>query len=429
MALAELTDPNAVLAAVREFDSLGREAFLSKYGFGPARDYFLEHNGRQYDSKAIVGSAHGHQTGTPLRAGEFSGGDATVAARLAALGFTVTHNGHQSWQFPEGTITTRAEVKDLYGGTIYGGIEPSRTSPNILVYTDPEQGAANGYNYDGWDLNDPNVFYYTGEGRTGDQELRDGNRAILDHHETGRTLRLFEAVDKGKRPGGKRQRYLGAFRIDDAQPYRFEPARDKDGQPRRVIVFRFIREAARTQAHPPAPPRMVPSPAARPEHPQPAQPASPAAEPIGSTDADTNRAEVLLVGSENNTSVEYEMQPKTGTIARRDEALLVVHFESWLRGTKHEVQRVRIRIPGERHELVTDTYDSTERILYEAKSGVDRATVRLGIGQVLDYLRFLPNVRGRLLLPSEPTSDLKHLIKSCELGLAYRRLGSWVIEP
>lgn len=432
MALADLTDPTAVLAAVREFDSLGRQAFLSKYGFGPARDYFLEFNGRRYDSKAIVGAAHGVQTGTQLRASEFSGGDATVAAHLEALGFKVTGGTSEAWHWAEGAITTRSEVKERYGGTIYGGIEPSRTSPNILIYTDPEQGAANGYNYDGWDLHDPNVFYYTGEGRTGDQELKDGNRAILDQQETGRTLRLFEAVDKGKRPGGKRQRYLGSFRIDDTDPYRFEPAPDKDGKPRRVLVFRLVREGARAMTTPPAPPRTVPTP----EQSGPSARANGSNEtyatpngPTTRTDADEAGADIQIVASENNTATEYEVQPRSGKIAQRDEAQIVAQFEGWLRGRKHEVQRVRIRIPGERHELITDTYDSTEAVLYEAKSGVDRATIRLGVGQILDYLRFLPEARGRLLLPEEPSADLKQLVKSCALGLAYRRLGSWIIEP
>lgn len=429
MALSDLTDPEAVLAAVREYEEVGRQEFLTKYGFGPAREYFLEYNGRLYDSKAIAGAAHGYQTGTPLLASEFSGGDATVAPLLEALGFTVIRGTYPEWDLPEGAITTRSGVKDRYGGTIYGGIEPSRTSPNVLIYTDPEQGAANGYNYDGWDLNDPSVFYYTGEGRTGDQELKDGNRAILDHQEAGRTLRLFEAIDKGKRPGGKRQRYLGAFRIDDADPYRFEPAPDKDGNPRRVVVFRLLKEGAQPRTLPPAPPRQVPA----------AQPLTPVARGSAQDDEDTSttptasadeaEAQIQLVASENNTASEYEIQPKTGTIARRDEGRLVAQFEGWLRGRKHDVKRVRIRIPGERHELITDTYDSTDSILYEAKSGADRATIRLGIGQILDYLRFLPEARGRLLLPQEPAPDLKLLIKSCGLGLAYPDLGSWIIEP
>jgi hypothetical protein len=47
MPLSDVTR-EAVLAAIAEFDDTGRAAFLKKYGFGPARSYFLFHtNGRR----------------------------------------------------------------------------------------------------------------------------------------------------------------------------------------------------------------------------------------------------------------------------------------------------------------------------------------------------------------------------------------------
>lgn len=80
-----------VLAAIAEYDTLGRDAFLDKYdGFQPARSYVLVHDGKRYDSKAIVGVAHGYLPGRqPLTPAEFSGGEATVGRRLRNLGFTV----------------------------------------------------------------------------------------------------------------------------------------------------------------------------------------------------------------------------------------------------------------------------------------------------------------------------------------------------
>jgi len=61
MALADLTDRGAVFRAVRRYNELGADRFLSIYGFGPARDYLLEVEGEYYDSKAIAGVAHGMQ--------------------------------------------------------------------------------------------------------------------------------------------------------------------------------------------------------------------------------------------------------------------------------------------------------------------------------------------------------------------------------
>ena len=86
-----------VLAAVAEFDRLGRGGFLRSTGFGPANAYFLQHDGRLYDSKAIVGYAHGVSAGAPLEPGDFSGGEMTVVPRLQALGFTVQYLPHRDW--------------------------------------------------------------------------------------------------------------------------------------------------------------------------------------------------------------------------------------------------------------------------------------------------------------------------------------------
>lgn len=119
MALADLTDPNAVQRAVREFDELGRDQFLSKYGFGKSRSYFLIEAGRSYDSKAIAGAAHGYQHPTlgPLGSKDFSGGDATVRARLEALGFTVVVTEPKT--APSRPLTlfedySRREVHDIF---------------------------------------------------------------------------------------------------------------------------------------------------------------------------------------------------------------------------------------------------------------------------------------------------------------------------
>ena len=89
MPLSDLTDPAAVNAAMDEFDRLGREGFLRKYGFGPSRAYFVRRDGKYYDSKAIVGAAHGLQYPQKgqLHSDDFSGGENTVRALLERLGF------------------------------------------------------------------------------------------------------------------------------------------------------------------------------------------------------------------------------------------------------------------------------------------------------------------------------------------------------
>jgi 5-methylcytosine-specific restriction enzyme A len=96
MALGDLTRDD-VLAAVAEFDRLGRDAFLDRYKFGQAKTYFLEVSGARYDSKAIAGYPHGARTGDYIRSDDFTGGEATVVRRLQALGFVVRAHRNPPW--------------------------------------------------------------------------------------------------------------------------------------------------------------------------------------------------------------------------------------------------------------------------------------------------------------------------------------------
>src|SRR5687768_15538414 len=75
---------------MEEFEKLGRDQFLQRYGFGRARDYEVVHDGKRYDSKAILGVAHGHQHPSlgPLTSSDFSGGQPTVS-KLTEIGFDV----------------------------------------------------------------------------------------------------------------------------------------------------------------------------------------------------------------------------------------------------------------------------------------------------------------------------------------------------
>ena len=77
-----------MLDAMSEHDTLGKSAFLAKYGYGQAKSYFVENDGKFYDSKAIAGVALGKQFPDrgPLKNTEFSGGT-NIKDKLQSLGF------------------------------------------------------------------------------------------------------------------------------------------------------------------------------------------------------------------------------------------------------------------------------------------------------------------------------------------------------
>jgi 5-methylcytosine-specific restriction protein A len=194
VSLVELT-PDAVLKAIAEFDRLGRSSFLSTYGFGKARGYFLVHNGKPYDSKAIAGVAHQYLPGrTALKLDEFSGGEDGAAGRLRELDFDIRGPDEQLFSVPTfepGESYSRVhQIHDVYGGQRQGGISTPKSVPLIFLFTG-ETGGQYGYQ-DG--PRDDGIFAYTGEGQLGDMEFARGNLPVRDHIANGRDLLLFQQL-------------------------------------------------------------------------------------------------------------------------------------------------------------------------------------------------------------------------------------------
>lgn len=301
-------------------------------------------------------------------------GDVTATGYLAAMA--------TEWSWEPGSLTTRAEVAREFGGAIYGGIEPSNTTPNVMIYSDPSAGATHGYRFDGWA--EDGCYYYTGAGQREDQsEGYRGNRAILQHKRDGRSLRVFEAVaGPGKRRGGKLQRYIGEFEVDDRAPVRRQDAPDTDGNPRTVLVFKLRPLNTTPQASHSV---LAPEPADAPS----AQFVPPEA----------NVVSAFTVGG---------VAPQT---AERREAALMAQLEAQLRSSGRDVGRLRITVPQSTTILLTDTYDRSGQVLYEVKANSTRQSVREAIAQLLDYQRFVDHaVACSVVLPVVPSTDLHELI-------------------
>lgn len=128
-----LMSRDAVLAALAECDALGRETFLKRYGYGYSRRYPLIHNGRVYDSKAIVGVAYGKQHGTPLRAESFSGGLTTVVPTLRRLGFAIDMATPLISRIDVGVTYDRRRVFDAIDSKYQGARISSGDLPLALV--------------------------------------------------------------------------------------------------------------------------------------------------------------------------------------------------------------------------------------------------------------------------------------------------------
>lgn len=297
-----------------------------------------------------------------------------------------------TWNLTPGQTLVREQIHGAYGGNAQAGISGSSTTPNVLVYSDHEKAAANGYDFDGWDRSGQ-LYYYTGEGKIGDQVMARGNRAIADHRTDGTALRLFVAI--GNRPGtGTRiHHYVGEFAVDPDVPYVVRRAPGADGNPRNVFVFRLLPVGDIDKG---------------------AQPHISPIEGAGQAAAVTAVAVDAVPLAAVNTEQSDVEKLVSGPVIQQ-EGKLTTTFQQYLEDRGCQVRRYRI-VPVGSPALFSDLADVTNNVLYEAKGSADRMSVRLALGQVLDYGRYVDDARLAVLLPTAPAADLVELLESHDVG-------------
>lgn len=272
-----------------------------------------------------------------------------------------------AWTLNPGDSIERKKLHEDFGGRTQGGIGPSKRSLNVFVFSDPIAGERHGY-FDGW-MPD-RLFHYSGEGQYGDQRMISGNASILNHREEGRALRLFQGA-RGD------VTYLGEFEVDQDNPwYEADAPETNDGPIRKVIVFRL--RPIDTQA----------------ESPQTS---------LGRLLDTAIEQVVKQLPLEQQLTERTFVNPNRETYtAERKEASLVLDLADYLRSKGHKVCRHQILPEGETRPLFTDLYVEAIDLLVEAKGSGTRENVRMALGQLADYGRFLSPAASAILIPARP---------------------------
>lgn len=310
-----------------------------------------------------------------------------------------------------GDFTTRAELAKLLGhqGSSQGGIVPAVAAKKVLIFSDPNKGEQHGYTFDGQAEDDDlgALYLYTGAGQSGDQQMTGVNRSLLRHAQMSREVHLF--VADGFTSGATvRQRYIGEVIVDPQVPY--EERYTADASPRRLFVFRLRPAPGATLALTPQ------------DRLQPAESTTVVSVPTA--------VPALPVPGATQVATEQHVTGQTianipggpVTVVRR-EGELSTAFEAYLNAAGHTTCRYQIVIEGERGSLMTDLYDATDNVLYEAKGRSRRTDVRLAIGQLLDYRRHVEvpaGLRLGVLLPGDPGPDLRALLDAEGIALVIR---------
>jgi hypothetical protein len=286
------------------------------------------------------------------------------------------------WALQPGDVIERNTLQQRYGGRTLGGIGTSKRSPNVMLFSDPAAGEPHGL-FDGWRAD--GCFHYTGEGQRGDQQMKSGNAAILSHERDGRALRLFI---------GTRGRvvYEGEFELAPDRPfYTTDAPEPTNGPVRNVIVFRLRPLSVRPR------------------------PTSSKLDRLSSVAVEDVPVE------EQWTEMAFVAPSRQAGEAERREQALVLAFRDHLLNRGHAVSRLKIWPPGEAKPLFSDLIDHTTDTLFVAKGTVERGAIRMAIGQLLDYSRFVePSAHLAVLLPSQPRHDLRELLKTAGVDVVWR---------
>lgn len=118
----------------------------------------------------------------------------------------------------------KPDIHEKYGGQRQGGISTPKDVPSVFLFTSnagEQHGYKDEYRPDG-------LFWYTGEGQLADMKMEGGNKAILTHVESKKSLHVFEYTRKAH------VRYLGKA---ECLGYHEEVRPNREGDDRIVFVF------------------------------------------------------------------------------------------------------------------------------------------------------------------------------------------------
>ena len=293
----------------------------------------------------------------------------------------VESSSKENLPFQSGHKILRKELHEIYGGSGQGGISPTK-SGYIFLFSDPKLGEEFGYR-DGWK---DGIFYYYGQGQNGDMEFKRGNKSILEHHLNNQTIHLFMGA-KGE------VTYENEFVLDQKHPFEILEDTDVEDRPRVAIVFRLI-------------------------------PINPYASLIDETNIEISSETVVEdVALESFNTSEFIVHSSEERVGERKESKLLTDYKNYReKNNIASVTSKKIKLKGEANKTIlkVDGWVEEEKLLIEAKSSCTRNSIRLAIGQLLDYKRFVNPDRMAILLPDKPKEDLCNLIQSLDIKLIYK---------
>jgi 5-methylcytosine-specific restriction protein A len=136
-------------------------------------------------------------------------------------------------------------------------------------------------------------------------------------------------------------------------------------------------------------------------------------------------AQVSTIELEALNTEHFVVHRATTAEAVRREQQLVRDYAEHLLAQGHKIVRHKYDLEG--NPLYCDLFDETSWLLHEAKGDVRRESVRMAVGQLLDYARFYQKKpKLVVLLPREPSADIKEFLAAVGIQGVFRdSSGAW----
>lgn len=132
------------------------------------------------------------------------------------------------------------------------------------------------------------------------------------------------------------------------------------------------------------------------------------------------------VDVEAHNTESFEVSGQTTRTAVRREQPLVIAYMKRMEGRGSTIVRFRFRPPDTPAHLYNDVYDSTRGNLIEGKADASRPSIRMAIGQLMDYRRFAPTgAKLAVLTELRPHRDLEALLTSLGIACIWRDSGGF----
>lgn len=310
-----------------------------------------------------------------------------------------------TWELKVGDVDTRTAIQSRHGGSLARGISAPAAgngSVDIMLWWRPEHGTLYGY-ADGWASD--GAFYFTGTGQIGDQRFEapnSENGRVRDHQLYGDRLRLLRYLSTNE------VRYIGEFILDPANPWQWRDGLDALGRTRKMIQFRMlpVGEVANVETD-----AIRTSDTSVSEEPPPTAPPRP---------------EETAIEALKKKEFQRLLQARE-QVSRREELQLVHRFGDWLLA-EHGIETTGLRIPMGlgMPSLRADLWIPSSRMLVEAKASSARESIRMAIGQLLDYVRYIEGPSTTcVLVPTRPAADMLSLLLSLDISCVWPDGGSF----